>query len=154
ERQLGHLVRLVDDLLDLNRITHNRIELRKEHVDLAALINQVVHATRPLAQEWGHELRVVAPSEPILMEATSVRLSQVFGNLLNNSCKYTSPGGKIDVTVERMGSAAVVKVRDNGIGIPADKIDRIFDMFTQVDESFTRAQGGFGIGLALVKQLV
>ena len=154
ERQLGHLVRLVDDLLDLNRITHNRIELRRERVDLASLINQVVQATRPRAEASGHELRVMGPPEPIRMDADPVRLSQVFGNLLNNSCKYTSPGGKIDVSVERQGSEAVVKVRDNGIGIPSDKIDRIFDMFNQVDESFARTQGGLGIGLALVKQLV
>jgi CheY-like chemotaxis protein/two-component sensor histidine kinase len=154
ERQLGHLMRLVDDLLDLNRITHNRIELRKERVDLASLINQVVQATRPFAEASGHELRVIAPAEPVQMEADPVRLSQIFGNLLNNSCKYTSPGGKIDVTVERRGSEAVVKVRDNGIGIPADKIDGIFEMFNQVDQSSARAQGGLGIGLALVKQLV
>jgi PAS domain S-box-containing protein len=154
ERQLGHLVRLVDDLLDLNRITHNRIELRKEPVEIGALVAQVVQATRPLAEASGHELRVSGPAEPIRMEADPVRLSQIFGNLLNNSCKYTRPGGKIDVTVERQGTDAVVKVRDNGIGIPADKIDSIFDMFNQVDQSFADAQGGLGIGLALVKQLV
>ena len=154
ERQLGQLVRLVDDLLDLNRITHNRIELRKERVELASLIDQVAQATQPLAESSRHELRVSGPAEPIYLHADPVRLSQIFGNLLNNSCKYTSPGGKIGVTIERRGNEAIVTVVDDGIGIPPDKIDGIFDMFNQVDQPLVRTKGGLGIGLTLVKRLV
>jgi PAS domain S-box-containing protein len=154
ERQLGQLVRLVDDLLDLNRITHNRIDLRKERVELTSVIRQAVQALRPLVESARHDVRVIAPREAIYVDADPVRLSQVFGNLLNNSCKYTSPGGKIGVTVERRGSDAVVTVEDNGIGIPPDKLDSIFDMFNQVDRSMERSQGGLGIGLALVRRLV
>jgi len=154
ERQLGQLVRLVDDLLDLNRITHGRIDLRKERVELTPLIDQIVAATQPLAGSSKVDLRVTTPSEPVYVQADPVRLSQIFGNLLNNSCKYTNPGGKIGVTVERRGNEAVVTIEDNGIGIPPDRIDSIFDMFNQVDQSRTRSQGGLGIGLALVKRLV
>jgi PAS domain S-box-containing protein len=154
ERQLGHLVRLVDDLLDLNRITHSRIDLRKERVELAGLIDQVVAATRSLAESARHELRVTTPVEPIYVEADPVRLSQILGNLLNNACKYTSPGGTIGVAAERQGNEAVVKISDNGIGIPPDKLDSIFEMFSQVDQSLARSQGGLGIGLALVKRLI
>ncbi|HET7098438.1 MAG TPA: PAS domain S-box protein [Casimicrobiaceae bacterium] len=154
ERQLEHLVRLVDDLLDLNRITHSRIELRRECVELTSLIDQVVAATRPLAESSKHELRLVAAAEPIYVHADPVRLSQIFGNLLNNSCKYTSPGGMIDVRVERRDDEAVVTIEDNGIGIPPDMLDSIFDMFNRVGQPLARSQGGLGIGLALVKQLV
>jgi PAS domain S-box-containing protein len=154
ERQVGLLVRLVDDLLDLNRITHNRIELRRERVELISIIRQVVQATRPLAESAGHDLQTIVPPEPIYLYADPVRLSQIFGNLLNNSCKYTSPGGRIRVTAERHGNEAVVKIEDNGIGIPPDKLHSIFDMFNQVDRSLERTQGGLGIGLALVRQLV
>jgi CheY-like chemotaxis protein len=101
-----------------------------------------------------HELRVTVPPEPIHLHADPVRLSQIFGNLLNNSCKYTSPGGKIGVTVERRGNEAIIAVVDNGIGIPPEKIGGIFDMFNQVDQPLVRAHGGLGIGLALVKRLV
>ncbi len=154
ERQLGQLVRLVDDLLDLNRITHNRIELRRERIELTSLIQQVVAVTRPLVESAEHELQLTAPSHPIYVYADPVRLSQIFGNLLNNSCKYTSPGGNIGVAVQQHGNEAVVTVADNGIGIPPDKIDSIFDMFNQVDQPLVRSQGGLGIGLALVKRLV
>jgi PAS domain S-box-containing protein len=154
ERQLGQLVRLVDDLLDLNRITHNRITLRKEDVDLASVIDQAVQATLPLAESAGHDLQVVLPLQPIRLDADPVRLIQVFGNLINNSCKYTGPGGKIRVMAARQGSEAVVTVKDTGTGIPPDKLESIFDMFTQVDGSRERAQGGLGIGLTLVKRLV
>ena len=154
ERQLEQLVRLVDDLLDLNRITHNRIELRNERVELISIIRQVVETTRPLAETAGHDLRIIVPPEPVYLHADAVRLSQIFGNLLNNSCKYTSPGGKISVTVERRGNEALVGIKDNGIGIPPDKLESIFDMFNQVDPSLERSQGGLGIGLALVRQLL
>jgi CheY-like chemotaxis protein len=154
ERQLGQMIRLVDDLLDLNRITHNRLELRKSDVDLAAVIQQAVDASRPLAESARHELRVSLPAEPIGLHADPARLAQVFGNLLSNSCKYTNPGGKIWVTAEQQGSDAVVTVKDTGAGIPPDKLESIFDMFTQVDSSSEQSQGGLGIGLTLVKRLV
>jgi PAS domain S-box-containing protein len=154
ERQLGQMVRLVDDLLDLSRITHDRIDLRKRPVDLSAVLEQAVQAARPLAEADGHEMRVTVPPEPIHLHADPVRLSQVFGNLLNNSCKYTDPGGKITVTAARQGDHALVTIRDTGTGIPPDKLGSIFDMFTQVDPQLQRSQGGLGIGLTLVKRLV
>jgi PAS domain S-box-containing protein len=154
ERQLEQLVRLVDDLLDLSRITHNRIELRKRGVELAPLVRQAVLAAQPLADASHHTIEVSLPPDPIHLHADPVRLTQVFGNLLNNSCKYTPPGGTIRVTAQRNGDDAIVTVTDTGIGIPADKLESIFDMFTQIDRSLEQSQGGLGIGLTLVKRLV
>jgi PAS domain S-box-containing protein len=154
ERQLEQLVRLVDDLLDLSRITHNRIELRKRHIELAPVIRQAVLGAQPLADSAGHAMEVSVPAEPMWLNADAVRLTQVFGNLLNNSCKYTSAGGTIRVIAQRDGTDAVVTVSDTGIGIPADKLASIFDMFTQIDRSLEQSQGGLGIGLTLVKRLV
>jgi PAS domain S-box-containing protein len=154
KRQLEQMVRLVDDLLDLSRITHDRLDLRSGQIELAGVIQQAVQICGPLAESAGHEVQVIVPSKPIYLHADSARLTQVFSNLLNNSCKYTNPGGKITVTAERLGNDAVVTVRDNGIGIPPDKLHSIFDMFTQIDQSVERSQGGLGIGLTLVKRLV
>ena len=153
-RQLSQLVRLVDDLLDLSRITHNRLELRKGPVELGAVIDQAVESSRPLVESMRHELRVVPSPEPIALEGDAARLAQVFGNLLNNSAKYTSPGGTIEVKTERHGKEAVVTVKDNGAGIPPDRLDSIFEMFNQVQGSLERSQGGLGIGLTLVRRLV
>ena len=154
ERQLGQLVRLVDDLLDLNRITYNRLELRKANVELASVIHQAVQSQRAFAESAGHELEVTLPAEPIYLNADPVRLTQVFGNLLNNACKYTGANGRIRVTVRREADEAVVTVEDTGVGLPSDKLDSIFNMFTQIDRSLERSQGGLGIGLTLVKRLV
>ena len=154
ERQVGQLVRLVDDLLDISRITHNRIELRKTRVELAASIEQAVEASRSLAEESGHKIEVVVPRESIYVNADPVRLTQVVDNLLNNSCKYTPPGGRISVTAKREGNEAVITVADSGIGIPPENLSTIFDMFTQIDGSIERSRGGLGIGLTLVKRLV
>jgi signal transduction histidine kinase/ActR/RegA family two-component response regulator len=154
ERQLAQMVRLVDDLLDLNRITHDRLELRRSDVELQTVIQQAVEASRSLVDCNGHELKVSMPREPIYVHADSARLAQVFGNLLHNSCKYTNPGGAISLSVERQGGDAVISVKDNGTGIPPDKLQSIFEMFTQVDRPLERAQGGLGIGLTLVKRLV
>jgi PAS domain S-box-containing protein len=154
ERQLEQLVRLVDDLLDLNRITHDRIELRRMEVELEPLVRQAVEGALPLAESASHEIRVVAPSEAIFVLADPARVVQVFGNLLNNSCKYTPPGGVISVTIERRGELAQVKVSDTGNGIPPEKIAGIFEMFAQIDSSLGQSQGGLGIGLSLVKRLV
>jgi PAS domain S-box-containing protein len=153
-RQLGQLVRLVDDLLDINRITHDRLELRQGKVELATIVTQAIEAARPLCESAQHTLTVSLPPEPVWLHADAARLAQVFGNLLNNSCKYTPAGGRIAIAAERDGDAVVVSVRDNGSGIPAGKIDSIFDMFTQLDRSLERAQGGLGIGLTLVRRLV
>ena len=154
ERQLEQLVRLVDDLLDLSRITHNRIELRKRPVELASVLRQAILAAQPLANAARHTIEVNVPSEPLYLHADPVRLAQVFGNLLNNSCKYTPPGGTIRVTAQRDDQSAVVTVTDTGIGIPRDRLASIFDMFAQVDQTLERSQGGLGIGLTLVKRLV
>ena len=154
ERQLGQMVRLVDDLLDLNRITHDRLELRRSEVEFSSVIQQAVEVARPLIDAAGHHLTVELPDEPIYLNADRTRLAQVFGNLLNNSSKYTKPEGTISLRAERSGAEVVVTVKDNGAGIPADKLDSIFDMFMQVDRTSERSQGGLGIGLTLVKRLV
>jgi PAS domain S-box-containing protein len=153
ERQLGQMVRLVDDLLDLNRITHDRLELRRSEVELSSVIQQAVEVARPLIDSGNHQLTIDLPDEPIYLSADRARLAQVFGNLLNNSCKYTRPGGKISLRATRADGEVVVTVKDNGFGIPADKLESIFDMFMQVDGASERSQGGLGIGLTLVKRL-
>jgi PAS domain S-box-containing protein len=154
DRQLGQLVRLVDDLLDVSRITHDRLELRTARVELVSILYQAVEVCRPLAERANQEFQVKLPEQQIYLHADAVRLTQVFSNLLNNACKYTEPGGKIWLTGERQGSDVAVSVKDSGIGIPADKLSSIFEMFTQVDRSLERSQGGLGIGLTLVKRLV
>jgi PAS domain S-box-containing protein len=154
ERQLGHMVRLIDDLLDISRIGQNKMELRRSRVLLADVVSSAVETARPAIEEAGHELTLALPAEPVHLDADLTRLAQVFSNLLTNSAKYTERGGRIWLSAERRGSEAVVAVRDNGIGIPADAMPRIFDMFSQVDRSIERSTGGLGIGLALVKGLV
>ena len=153
-RQLGQLIRLVDDLLDLNRITYNRLELRRKTIELAPVLRQAVETCTPLAERAGHTLDVSLPDTPILLDADPTRLAQVFDNLLNNACKYTAPGGRISVAVRPRGSQVVVVVTDTGVGIPADKQGSIFDMFTQIEPAGGRAREGLGIGLTLVKSLV
>ncbi len=152
ERQLNQIVRLVDDLLDLNRITHNRFELRRSRVALAGVISQAVEACQPLADASGHELRLQLPAEDCYLDADPARLAQVFGNLLSNACKYTDPGGTINVNAQRQDAQVVVSVADTGSGIPASELEMIFDMFVQVDRC--GVQQGLGIGLTLVKRLV
>jgi PAS domain S-box-containing protein len=154
ERQLGQMVRLVDDLLDLNRITHDRLELRLSDVELSSVIQQAVEVAHSLLDSAGHNLHVDLPPEPIYLHADSARLAQVFGNLLNNSCRYTKPGGNIWMSAKRLDNEVEVTVKDTGAGIPRDKLADIFEMFTQVDRSPERSQGGLGIGLTLVRRLV
>jgi signal transduction histidine kinase/ActR/RegA family two-component response regulator len=154
ERQIPHLVRLVDDLLDVSRITRGKIELRREQVELATVIERAVEASRPLIAAAGHDLVVAVPDERIILDADPTRLAQVIANLLNNAAKYTKARGTIRLTAEHEGAEAVIRVRDNGIGIPAEMLSRVFEMFVQVDSSLDRAHGGLGIGLTLVKQLV
>jgi signal transduction histidine kinase len=154
ERQVAHMVRLIDDLLDLSRITNGKIELRKERIELAAAVQDAVEAVRPCMEASGHELTITLPTKPVYVDGDRTRLAQIFANLLNNSAKFTEQGGHIRLTVEWQGSDVVVSVKDNGIGIPADMLPQIFNMFTQVDRSLDRSQGGLGIGLSLVRGLV
>jgi CheY-like chemotaxis protein/two-component sensor histidine kinase len=154
ERQLNHLVRLVDDLLEVSRITRGKIELRRERVEVDALARTAVEASRPLIDAARHELSIETPAEPLTVEADPVRLAQVLANLLNNAAKYTDPGGRIRLSVRRSGDGVLISVRDTGTGISAEMLPRVFDLFTQVDHSSVRAQGGLGIGLTLAKSLV
>jgi PAS domain S-box-containing protein len=154
ERQVAQLVRLVDDLLDISRISRNRLELRKARITLASAVDSAVETARPLIESKGHALVVTLPPEPVYLDADLTRLAQVFGNLLNNSAKYTDPGGRIELIAEVDGCMVTVRVRDNGIGIPAEHQPRIFEIFSQVDHGIERSQGGLGIGLTLVQGLV
>jgi PAS domain S-box-containing protein len=154
DRQLSHMVRLIDDLLDVSRISRNKMELRRSRVLLADVVSSAVEIARPAIEAAGHELTVSLPPEPVPLDADLTRLAQVFGNLLNNSAKYTEPGGRIWLTATREGGQVSVAVRDTGIGIPAFALPTLFDMFSQVDRSMERSAGGLGIGLALVKGLV
>jgi signal transduction histidine kinase/CheY-like chemotaxis protein len=154
ERQTGNVIRLVDDLLELSRINQGRIELRKERIRLSAVVRSALESSAPVVEAAGHELVVAEPPEPVLLNADPVRLTQVIANLLNNAAKYTERGGRIVLSAQIFGSEAVITVRDNGIGIPADMLSHIFDMFVQVDASRDRSRQGLGIGLTLVKRLV
>src|SRR5690606_14990782 len=154
ERQLTHLVRLVDDLLDVSRITKDRLELRKSRVDLSSAIDHALETCCPHLERDRQTIEVTLPDPPIYLEADPVRLAQIFNNLLNNACKYTAPEGTIRLTAERQDGEAVVTIRDRGIGIPHEKLHAIFDMFTQVQDPNPQAIGGLGIGLTLVKRLV
>lgn len=154
ERQLAQMVRLVDDLLDLSRITRGKVELRMEQVLLTEIINSAVETSRPLIEQMGHTLNLKLPMAPVLVEADTTRMSQVFSNLLNNAAKYSERDGQIEISVELHESEVEVQIRDAGIGIASDQLQRIFEMFTQVDQSLERSQGGLGIGLTLVRRLV
>ncbi len=153
-RQVAVMVRLIDDLLDLSRISRNKLDIRKDRVELAAVLESAVEASQSLIGQCGHELTVSLPPQPVHLDADAVRLTQVFTNLLNNAAKYTKAGGHVWLTAVKEGSDAVVSVRDNGVGIPGDMLPRIFEMFTQVDRSLERSQGGLGVGLTLARRLV
>ncbi len=154
ERQIHHLIRLVDDLLEVSRITRGLIDLQREPLDLNAILQSVVDTTRPFVESSQHALTIDLPSVPVAVTGDAVRLTQVFSNLLTNAAKYTNPGGRIAVVLERAGDRARVVVRDNGIGIAPAQLTTIFDIFTQVDRSNRRAQGGLGIGLTKVRSLI
>jgi signal transduction histidine kinase/CheY-like chemotaxis protein len=154
ERQLSQMVRLIDDLLDVSRITRGKLDLRKERVDLASVIQSAGEGSRPLIEASGHRLTIIVPSEPIYLDADPTRLAQVFGNLLTNATKYTDKGGHIGLTAERHAGEVTVSVKDTGIGIAAEHLPRLFQMFSQVAPALERSQGGLGIGLSLVKGLV
>ena len=152
-RQLAQLTRLVDDLLDVSRITRGKITLAQGELDLTSIVAQAVETSRPLLDSRGHQLTVHLPSDPVWVRGDAVRLGQVLSNLLNNAAKYTPEGGRIGLTVERRDSQAIMTVADNGLGLPAEMLERVFDLFSQY-ESRDLAQGGLGIGLTLVKRLV
>ncbi|MBA4031260.1 MAG: hybrid sensor histidine kinase/response regulator, partial [Planctomyces sp.] len=154
ERQLDQMVRLVDDLMDVSRISRGKLELKLEKVVLAKVVESAVETSRPLIDQMGHELTVNQPGDPIHVVADFTRLAQVFLNLLNNAAKYSERGGNILLHVERQGSEVLVSVLDEGIGIDAEHLPRIFDLFSQVDRSLEKSQGGLGIGLTLVRRLV
>jgi PAS domain S-box-containing protein len=152
-RQAGHLSRLVDDLLDVARITRGSIELRRELIDLSTAVDRAVEAARPLIEERRHHLTIHLPREPVRLLADATRVEQILVNLLHNAAKYTDEGGRIQLTAAREGDEAVLSVRDTGTGIPADLLPRIFNLFTQGDQPLARASGGLGIGLTLVRRL-
>ncbi|MEO6446850.1 MAG: PAS domain-containing protein [Gemmatimonadaceae bacterium] len=154
ERQLKQLVHLVDDLLDVSRISHGKLELRSERVDLGTLLRGAAESSRTVIEAADHELVLGVPPDPVYVDADVTRLEQVFANLLNNASKYSEPGGRIGLSAERDGDQVVVRVTDTGVGIPAEMVPRVFDLFTQVDPSLERSKGGLGIGLTLVRRLV
>jgi PAS domain S-box-containing protein len=153
-RQLAYMTRLLDDLLDISRITLGKINVQMEPVDLRAIIANGVEATRPLIESFGHALTVAVPDEAVVVQGDTVRLTQAVANLMNNAAKYTEAGGRIEVRLEREGEGARLSVCDNGIGLAADALERIFDLFSQIPAGLERAQGGLGIGLALARRLV
>ncbi len=155
ERQLAHLVRLIDDLVDVSRISRGKIELRRQPLDLAAAVAEAAAVAGPRLEAEERELSVELPSEPVVVDGDGTRLAQVVANLLDNAAKYTDRGGHIRLAVERRDGEAAISVEDDGIGIPAEMLGRIFEMFTQVDRPLEREQqGGLGIGLTLVKRLM
>jgi PAS domain S-box-containing protein len=154
ERQCEQMVRLLDDLLDVSRISRGTVQLRKERVDLAAVVLRAVETSRPLLQQAGHDLTMSMPPTPVFVDADVTRLAQVFANLLNNAAKYTERGGHVRLAVERRGDEVAVSVKDDGVGIPIDVLPLVFEMFVQVDHSLERTRGGLGIGLTIAKRLV
>lgn len=154
DRQLKHMVRLIDDLLDVSRITQGRLELVRTQLELGTVIDAAVEACRPHLERHRHQLRVSIEDRALPLDADLTRLAQVVGNLLNNACKYTPADGVIEIAARQQGSDAVIEVKDNGIGIPEEKLSEVFEMFSQVNRTMDRSQGGLGIGLALVRKLV
>jgi len=154
ERQTHHISRLLDDLLDVSRVTRGKIELRKQPIDIVAVLRSTIETCRPLTSRKEHEVSVHLPSESIWVVGDSVRLEQVFCNLLNNAAKYTGDRGRISLTVRGEEDYVVVHIRDSGIGIPPEMLSSVFDLFTQLEASLHRSEGGLGIGLTLVRNLV
>ena len=154
ERQLAQLTRLVDDLMEVARITTGRVQLRLERVAVNGIVERAVESARPLIDRHQHELTVSLSPETIWLNADAARLEQVVVNLLNNAAKYTKEGGRISLTVLQEGEEGVLRVRDTGVGIPSEVLPRVFDLFAQAERSLDRSQGGLGIGLALVQRLV
>ncbi|HET9888534.1 MAG TPA: ATP-binding protein, partial [bacterium] len=154
DRQVQQMTRLIDDLMDVSRITRNKIELRKELVELGSILQSAVETSRPVIDGSGHTISVSLPPQPVYLNADGTRMAQVFSNLLNNASKYSEEPGLIELLVELEGEEVAIRVCDRGIGIPHEMLSGIFNLFTQVDRSLERAHGGLGIGLTLVKRLV
>jgi signal transduction histidine kinase len=154
ERQVAHLSRLVDDLLDVSRITRGTVQLHRRSVELAGLLAHAIETLRPLLDAHEHHLETTLLAEPIVLDADPDRVIQIFENLLTNAVKYTPKGGKIKLAIEQTASAVIISVIDNGIGIAPDLLPRIFDLFAQANQGLDRRQGGLGIGLTLVRRLV
>lgn len=154
ERQMAQLLRLTDDLLEISRISTGKLVLQRERLDLRRVVEMALEASEPLVSRGRHRLSVALPDEPLPVHGDLTRLAQSLCNLINNAAKYTPDGGRIDVSLARSGTDALLAVQDSGIGLPPDMITRVFDMFAQVNRSLERSQGGLGIGLALVKRLV
>lgn len=153
-RQLGQLSRLIEDLLDVSRVSHGRIDLRRTRLRLHDVLSDALEASRPLLDAQGHRVEFASGAEALCTNADAVRLTQVFANVLHNAAKYTNPGGHILISAVREGNEAVVTISDNGVGISAEMLPRVFDLFAQAPVSLSRAQGGLGIGLTLVRALV
>jgi PAS domain S-box-containing protein len=154
QRQVHQITRLLDDLMDVSRITRGKFELRKERADVRGLLSSAIESIQPFLTEREHQLQVHVPETPLYVEADTARLTQVFGNILNNAAKYTDRGGLVQVRVEACPGEVQVSVRDNGPGIPPEMLHDVFEMFRQVDGTLERAHGGLGIGLTLVKRIV
>ena len=154
DRQVEHLVRLIDDLLDVSRITRGIISLRREPVLVGAIIARAVETARPLIDARRHSLSIELPDDLLTIDGDKTRLVQVIGNILHNAAKFTQPGGRIVLNVTREGPHAVIRVKDSGIGIPPDVVPTIFDLFAQAESNGESTEGGLGIGLALVRRLV
>ncbi|MDB5918523.1 MAG: hypothetical protein JWR40_2757 [Massilia sp.] len=154
ERQIGQMVRLIDDLLDVARISGGKIHLKKSPVELNSIIASAVETSLPFIERGGHKLAMALPDGAIMLDADATRIAQVVSNLLNNAAKYTPPGGRIEIAARRDGGNVLICVKDNGVGIPAASLSSIFDMFSQVRHNLSRAQGGLGVGLSLVRRLV
>jgi CheY-like chemotaxis protein/two-component sensor histidine kinase len=148
------MVRLVDDLLDVSRISRGRVELRRERLELREVIAQAIEANRSFCDSLRHELRVELPEQAVFVRGDAVRLTQVVGNLLNNACKFTERGGRLLLSLTQEGGEAVIRVRDNGIGIAPEQLGQVFEMFTQLDTSLERSHSGLGLGLTLVRRMV
>jgi signal transduction histidine kinase/ActR/RegA family two-component response regulator len=154
EDQVKHMTRMIDDLLDVSRITRGKVVLQKEPVELETVVSLAVEASRPLIEDCQHRLTVALPERPVPLEVDAARMAQVLSNLLNNAAKYTDEGGEIALSAERDGRDVLIRVRDNGTGIAPELLPHIFDMFTQADQTLSRSRGGLGIGLTLVRSLV
>ena len=154
DRQVQAMSRLIDDLMDVSRINQGKLELRRERVDVAAVFEAAVESTRPLIDEYQHRLALSLPSEQLLLDADPTRMAQAFMNLLNNAAKYMDRGGLIEVGVRRVGDEVVLKIKDGGIGISVDRLDNVFEIFSQVESALARSRGGLGIGLSLTRRLV
>jgi PAS domain S-box-containing protein len=154
EDQIKHMTRMVDDLLDVSRITRGKVDLQKETIALAEVVDLAVEASRPLLEDYRHQVTITLPPETIIVEVDPARLAQVLSNLLNNAAKYTDEEGQISLSAETAGREVAIRVRDNGIGISPDLLPKVFDLFTQADRTLSRSRGGLGIGLTLVRSLV